>query len=1253
MAPDPAEEEFLHPAEGVVAEDGNLVGAHVTGTERAATRGSKPSAAQANEGPEYHAVPLGDPWEHHEQTTTSQKEQQHTQEHYAENEDVSGEGEGDEQGPDPVGGVQHKVDLEKGPSHAEEEDSGQVPAPGGGVQHEVDLEKGPPHAEEEDSEQVPVPGGGVQHEVDHENKPSSAEATKATEDQRKEEARANLEAAVDKLDVEKTVEVDYDTTGLTTAQVEVLRQKYGWNEVKPHQDPEWIKVARRYLSLVPMLLVVAALFAVCVKEDGVRDWFSFALLIFLDNLMVWADYLGERSAHNAIKAVQKLGAPQCAVRRNGEWVQLEVRELVPGDIVSLKGGVIIPADGDFCTRNATITVDESALTGESLPIRKHPGAPLLSGSVVEKGIGEMRVTKIGRESFYGKTIALLARAERPGHLRTVLYRTEIFITGVAACFATFLFFWQSFHPDWKKIIPHDRYLIALKRAFILIASVIPAAMPVVTTTVLSVGALIITKQNAAVSRLSAIEEAAGVVILFSDKTGTLTKNHLSLFKEELCIEKGYDQATLLLYASLCSETLDPEPIDKTINDNADMTERAKYKIEEFTPFNPVDKRTEARVVAPDGREFLVAKGAPQVIRDMVCGPGDDEMRERLNELILEKAKRGLRTLGVAVKPISTNTANANSNPADGSTAGQQGGSWQLVGYICLFDPPREDTAETLHRARELGIRVIMITGDQRAIAVETARQLGLGTNIAGPEIWEEEKKSGTVHGQPFAAYIESVNGFAGVFPEHKFAIVDAMMDAHKLVAMTGDGVNDAPALKRATVGIAVSGATDAARAAADIVLFAPGLKTIITVISLSRQIFKRVESYIIFRIFTSLIILGMWWGSIVILRYQFPAWVLVLMSMINDFVLMSCSHDNVSTSATPMLWSMIRVIALSAWLGLLATVCILLYVVFADPSHQVNWWDRWNLSNFVQDWPLPVTNTPMSCQTNAGVWLLMTLLIQLCFQSVRTRGFFFIYNNENRPPAAIIIVPQICAVVITVFLVVYWRYHWRVASGPLVHSLNWGQAWVTIFWAFLWFMLMDLTKVLFYRCGWPALRSSKLFVKLDHLFCSAAVPSSQELQNRSAAHIAFDNMVAFLAKRQADLGKIEEKAQDALLYTTEDAVEKVVSGYRLKVKHSGDKPTREEGEQSGQKTSTKTLAKTAGGCLDSNDHSTRSDESHPEVQALSPAHAAAPAPGAAVAHRTHADSGGTPCIAVPNTAGISVAPADTPAAPATPLVSVA
>ncbi|PFH31177.1 P-type ATPase PMA1 [Besnoitia besnoiti] len=943
-----------------------------------------------------------------------------------------------------------------------------------------------------------------------ENAGSATDTQEAEKKDDEAKKAAQLEAEADKLNQTTVTAVNYDTHGLTTGQVEELRKNYGWNEVHPRQIPEWMKVLKKYLSLVPMILVVAALFAVCVEEENMRDWFSFALLLFLDNLMVWADYIGQRSAHNAIAAVEKLGAPICKVKRDGSWQDRQVRELVPGDIVYLKAGVIMPADGLFVTNGATVTVDESALTGESIPLRKHPGARLLSGSVVQKGEGEMLVTQTGNESFYGKTLALLARAEQPGHLQTVLHRTQLFITFIAACFALFLFFWQSFHPDWKQMIPERRCIIALKRAFILVASVVPAAMPVVTTTVLSVGALTITKQHAAVSRLSAIEEAAGVVILFSDKTGTLTKNQLSLFTEECTVEPGYDEKTMLLYASLCSDTRDPEPIDRTLNGATDMVERAKYKILDYVPFNPVDKRSEATVVAPDGKKFLTTKGAPQVVRDLVCYE-DMQLRERLNEMILAKAKRGLRTLGVAVKPLHEGVA-------------PEAARWKLVGYVSLYDPPREDTADTIKKANELGIRVIMITGDQQAIAIETAKQLHIGTNIVGPEIWEEEKQTGKIQGKSLAEFIEGVDGFSGVFPEHKFAIVNAMMDAHKLVAMTGDGVNDAPALKRATVGIAVSGATQAARAAADIILFAPGLKTIITVMSLSRQIFKRVESYIIFRIYTSLIILGMWWGNIVILRYQFPAWILVLLSMINDFVLMSCSHDRVSTSRTPMIWSMMRVIFLSMWLGLLATISIMLYVVFADPSHNVNWWPRWGLPDFHNDWPVPISKHFMSYQTNAGVWLLMTVLIQFSFQSVRTRGVFCSYGVNNQFPALIIIIPQVCAVLVTIFLSVYWKIAWRPAAGPRMVGLDWGQAWVTIFWGLLWFFVMDVTKIGFYKYVWPPVERSPTFKAL-----TAEGPCQQEIENDNIAKKVMRNTINFLRQREADMSKFEDKVEDAFL----------------------------------------------------------------------------------------------------------------------------
>ncbi|KAL8455183.1 hypothetical protein Emag_001020 [Eimeria magna] len=634
--------------------------------------------------------------------------------------------------------------------------------------------------------------------------------------------------------------------GLSDREVEQLRQSFGYNEVKPHQKPEWAKIVGRYFGLVPLILITAALFSVFVKEEGRRDWLSFGMLLFLCNVMIWADYLGERSARNAIAAVEKLAAPSCLVQRNGRWVSLPVRELLPGDLVRLRGGVVVPADGVFVSMGGTLLLDESALTGESLPSRKYAGGELLSGAVVQQGEGEMRVTKIGAQSFYGKTISLLARAERGGHLRGVLNRAAKIITLIASLFAFFLFFWLGWYPSWKLIIPHHRILISLKRSFILVASVAPAAMPVVTTTVLAVGSLIISRENGLVSRLSAIEEAAGVKTLCSDKTGTLTKNQLTLSQEELAVQPGYTPDDVLLAASLASTLTDPEPIDRAINEKADMEKRKCFTIEEYVPFNPVDKRTISTVQTPDGHSVQITKGAPTVIADLVAPPGTS-FRKELDALIIEKAKRGFRTLGVAerdlpdaspIKPDqSSDAAAAPVAPAAAATAVAEArkkqddgaGQWRLCGYISLFDPPREDTKETLDKAKQLGIKVKMVTGDQQAIAVETAKLLGIGSNIVGPEVWKQKEaaeqqqhqqqqqddergnlnvannnKKGPliINGVEYHEFIEAADGFAGVYPEHKFAIVEALLETNQLVAMTGDGVNDAPALKRATVGVA-------------------------------------------------------------------------------------------------------------------------------------------------------------------------------------------------------------------------------------------------------------------------------------------------------------------------------------------------------------------------------------------------------------------------------------------------------------------
>ncbi|KAL8440610.1 hypothetical protein Efla_005529 [Eimeria flavescens] len=849
---------------------------------------------------------------------------------------------------------------------------------------------------------------------------------------------------------------ELNDTGLTTERAAELRAVFGSNAVKLKQTPEWKKIVQRYLRLTPVLLIVAAILSACIEIDGRRDWLSFGLLLLLCNVMVWADYLGERSASNAIEAVERLAAPECSVKRDGEWGPLKVIDLVPGDVVWLKAGMIVPADGAFIPQQKFVLVDESSLTGESLPVKRYRGSELLSGSVIQRGEGSMLVQRTGAQSFYGKTIALLARADRKGHLRSILDKASITLTISAAIVALFLLLWERFSPGWRDISKnHCQIGLLFRRAFTLIAAVIPAAMPVVTTTVLAVGAESISKEHALVSRLSAIEEAAGVEILCTDKTGTLTVNVLTISREELSVEAGFSPDELLVYASLAASLTEPEAIDMAINAAVDMKARAAFEVLDYTPFNPVDKRADSVVRSPSGDIVLVTKGAPHVICDLVCSAGDAELQSRLNLLIKEKARKGLRSLGVAVKPLGplgTQTLE------EATTGALDRSGWKLVGYISLYDPPRADTKETLERSKRMGVDVKMLTGDQQAIAAQTARILGLGDNISGPEVFKERPK-GFESDVAFREYIRSVDGFSGVYPEHKFDIVDALQQGGCLVAMTGDGVNDAPALKRATVGIAVSGATEAARAAADIVLLSPGLSSIITVFSLSRQIFKRIEAYIIFRIHSSVMTLLVWWGCVVIFNYEFPTWVLVLIAIINDFVLMSCSRDNVPSSSKPLNWSMTFV----------SSVAI------------------------------------------------------LSFHTCRTHRLAFIYNEKTPVPSIIVLIPQVGATLLTLFLSVYWEYDWRVSSGPRMIGLSWGHAGVTIVWGLLWFVITDVCKLLYCKFLWPHI--SRVEATLKKRFGGV---SEDEQRYRGRVRVALKTMEEYRRKRAEAWRAGRQQTLDAL-----------------------------------------------------------------------------------------------------------------------------
>ncbi len=641
-------------------------------------------------------------------------------------------------------------------------------------------------------------------------------------------------------------------------------------------------ILRKLLSFfwgpIPWMIETAA-----VLSAAVQQWDDFSIIVVMLLLNASVGFFEEHRADNAIDALKQRLAPNARVLRDGHWSELPARLLVRGDVVLLKLGNIVPADvelraGDY------LTVDQSALTGESLPVDKKTGDSVYSGSIVHQG--EMRgvVTATGMDTFFGKTARLVESAQPTSHFQKAVLRIGNFLILMTAGLVGLILIVALFRES--------PLVETLLFALILTVAAIPVALPAVLSVTMAVGASRLARMKAIVSRLVSIEEMAGLDVLCADKTGTLTKNQLTV-AEPVLIE-ARDSEELFIAAALTCEREAPDPIDGAILAALGESNALEdYEVEHLDPFDPVRKRALASV-RYRGNELKVAKGAPQVIMGLASvSPADarriDEEAERL-------AARGMRTLGVA------------RSRADGS--------YQFLGLLSLVDPPRDDSAQTIATAQSMGLSVRMVTGDHRAIAREISTKLGLGTAIiSASDVFDAQ------HGEPDPARIESAHGFAEVFPEHKFNIVRALQRQGHIVGMTGDGVNDAPALKQADVGIAVSNATDAARAAADLVLTAPGLSTITRAVEESRRIFERMTSYSTFRITETVrVLLFMTLSILVFDFYPVTAVMIVMLAILNDFPILMIAYDNVKVAPQPVRWDMRRVLTTSTVLGTLGVV---------------------------------------------------------------------------------------------------------------------------------------------------------------------------------------------------------------------------------------------------------------------------------------------------------------------------------------------
>lgn len=669
-----------------------------------------------------------------------------------------------------------------------------------------------------------------------------------------------------------------NATGLTEAEASQRLAQFGENALVEHHVSALERFLRFFWGPIPWMIEVAA-----VLSAVLQHWDDLAIILLMLFINAGVGFWQEYKADNAIALLKKRLALKARVKRDGEWKDIEAKLLVPGDMVHIKLGNVIPADLKL-TEGAYLSVDQSALTGESLPVDKKAGDDIYSGSVAKQGEMDGVVSATGMNTYFGHTARLVQQAGGVSHFQRAVLRIGNFLILTTVGLVVIIMVAGLFR--------HNPLLQLVQFALILAVASIPVALPAVLSVTMAVGAERLARMRAIVSRLVSIEEMAGMDTLCSDKTGTLTKNELTLGDPQPA--SGVARDDLLLAASLAARRDAPDAIDAAILARAPAsTTLDSYAVKAFHPFDPVVKRAEAEVDHA-GESFKVAKGAPQVIVER-CEPSAEE-RTAISKLVEEDAAKGYRTLGVARSDAV--------------------GKWHFLGLLPLFDPPRDDCATTIKATRDMGVDIKMVTGDHEAIAKEIAGQLDLGRNIVVADEVFGDHAAGNILPKILAA-----DGFARVLPEHKFAIVKALQDAGRIVGMTGDGVNDAPALKQADVGIAVSGATDAARAAAALVLTAPGLSIITTAIEEARRIFERMTAYAIYRIAETMRLLLFMAAAILFFNfYPVTAIMVVLLALLNDIPIMMIAYDNAPVALRPVRWDMPRVLTIASVLGLYGVI---------------------------------------------------------------------------------------------------------------------------------------------------------------------------------------------------------------------------------------------------------------------------------------------------------------------------------------------
>ncbi|KAF9934534.1 hypothetical protein FBU30_001675 [Linnemannia zychae] len=809
--------------------------------------------------------------------------------------------------------------------------------------------------------------------------------------------------------------------GLTAAEVAERFAKFGPNQLAEVKRNPFLKFLGYFTGAIAYLIEVA-----CIISAVVQDWLDFGIILALLFVNALIGFVEESKAESALDALRQTLALKTRCWRDGHLVELDVANLVPGDVIVLRLGDIVPADGRLLGIGATgeategdLLIDQSALTGESLPVAKNKGKTVYSSSIVKQGQQMAVVTKTGGDTFIGRAANLISITTEEGHFQKIINRIGNFLILITVVLVLIILIYQLIHFHNDPTGKHrGRFLTVLGKVLVLTVAAIPVGLPTVMSVTMAVGAKQLAAKKVIVKRLTAVEEMASVSVLCSDKTGTLTLNELTF--DEPYLTNNYTSDDILLYSYLAAEAGANDPIEFAVRTAAEeqldiLKNRTHkhdvpgYKVTSFLPFNPSTKLTQATITHLDsGSSFKVAKGAPQVIIRLVGG--DDDAVRAVNSL----AKRGLRALGVA------RTVEGNID------------KWELIGMISLIDPPRPDSAETIKRCNNMGVSVKMITGDQLIIAKEVAHRLGMQrVMLDAGHLVDADKSEDEV-----TEHVIRADGFAQVIPEHKYRVVELLQKRGILVGMTGDGVNDAPALKKANVGIAVHGCTDAARSAADIVLLAPGLSTIVDGLTTSRAIFQRMRSYALYRITSTVHFLMFFFVVVMAYDWSLPPHLLILICILNDLATLVISVDNAQISRHPDKWRIGQLITMSIVLGLCLTA-----LSFA---HFFIFWKVFNYQ------PINGEDIPAEQRRLESImYLHISSAPHFVIFSTRLTGYF--WENLPSPLFAIVIIgTQIIALLMVIF-------------GGLTPKVPAGEAIVVLCISFIYFIILDVVKVQMFK----------------------------------------------------------------------------------------------------------------------------------------------------------------------------------------------